>query len=1120
MSSNQALRQSELFSGEDWTVLYRAFNQINFNSYDPPSINAALRSYIQTNYPEEFNDWTENSEFVAIIDLLSWLAGSLAFRTDVNARENFLETAQSRESILRLARFLSYNPRRAQSARGLLKIQSVSTTQSITDSFGVNLNNQTITWNDPDNPDWQEQFTLVLNSAFVTTNQFGVPFKTATIGGAVTQLYRLTTMATPMSVYTFDSIIDGNRQPFEVVNMDIGTDNGFTERPPQPGNGFHMLYRNDGRGNASSRTGFFVMFKQGVMRNSDYYIQNPVENRVLDINADHISETDVWLQTLTDKEELVSQWEKVPGLYGDNITFNRIAPEIRDIFSVITRPNDQISLRFGDGRFGNAPVGNIRVWFRTVNGEQYTIRPADMADIGVSMQYLDISGKQQTLTLSLSLQESVSNALGSEDAEQIRRRAPQVYGTQNRMVSGEDYNVFPLATNQAVKIRAVNRVYSGHSRFVDINDPTSTFQDTVVIADDGIVYQERLNQYTQVPLSANLTPEQLVNNKIQPMLDKISLRDWIFDYYLNDASMLAETTITEGKLVWQLASGNGFSSLGHLVPIDGDLSPEAITAKRYLATGCKIQFKWLDPVSQQVKTRWTDVNRISSSVKLEDRVFSVDDAILGGGRASVIRILPAFRENLDDRPMTHITPSGASESSILQDYINKNIPFKVFYVPTQNSTLTFGGNTLSGRWISQPFSDQPPQNGIEIVRGSYLGGLFWGFEVTKGLRYVFESVKDVRWHNLNEHKVLDGVQGIDRRDTITVLWSDNWTGVTKPVVFDVVDNVYDPDGFPDYRKVVITPTDQDDDGSMDEPMSIQDLIQFDDITIYKRDYTTTYKSWFPQRMKIGTRISNSQYLGIDGQLNAGDIFYVKPLTGPVTNGEFFIYNTEGVQPHIPLAASEVEKYIVINGRNRLKFQWQHYSGLDIRIDPAPTNIIDLFVLTSEYNFLVRQWIKEGAVPEEMPEPPTDLALKEAFGEFEQYKMFSDELVWRPVKYKFLFGEGATPELKAQFKIVRLPNPTLSDGEIRSRVIQAINNYFDVNKWEFGETFYFTELAAYIHIQLSSSISSVAIVPSANAGKFGELFEVRSETNEVFISTAQIDDVVIIDSNTAVNLRIA
>jgi hypothetical protein len=41
----------------------------------------------------------------------------------------------------------------------------------------------------------------------------------------------------------------------------------------------------------------------------------------------------------------------------------------------------------------------------------------------------------------------------------------------------------------------------------------------------------------------------------------------------------------------------------------------------------------------------------------------------------------------------------------------------------------------------------------------------------------------------------------------------------------------------------------------------------------------------------------------------------------------------------------------------------------------------------------------------------------------------------------------------------------------------------------------------------------------DAGTFGNLFEVRCATDEMFISTAQVSDVVIIDGNTMANLRI-
>ena len=49
-------------------------------------------------------------------------------------------------------------------------------------------------------------------------------------------------------------------------------------------------------------------------------------------------------------------------------------------------------------------------------------------------------GNLETLTVGLSLQETVSNAQARETIGQIKQRAPSSYYTQNRMVNGQDYN--------------------------------------------------------------------------------------------------------------------------------------------------------------------------------------------------------------------------------------------------------------------------------------------------------------------------------------------------------------------------------------------------------------------------------------------------------------------------------------------------------------------------------------------------------------------------------------------------------------------------------------------------------------------------------------------------------
>ena len=140
MTVTQQTRQSQLFAAEDWRVIYTAFTQVNFTAYDFNTIRSAMVDYIRINYPEDFTDWIESSEFVALIDVIAFLGQSLSFRIDLNIRENFMDTATRRESILRLARMLSYEPSRCLTAQGLLKINSVRTDQEIYDSNGYSNN--------------------------------------------------------------------------------------------------------------------------------------------------------------------------------------------------------------------------------------------------------------------------------------------------------------------------------------------------------------------------------------------------------------------------------------------------------------------------------------------------------------------------------------------------------------------------------------------------------------------------------------------------------------------------------------------------------------------------------------------------------------------------------------------------------------------------------------------------------------------------------------------------------------------------------------------------------------------------------------------------------------------
>jgi hypothetical protein len=117
----------------------------------------------------------------------------------------------------------------------------------------------------------------------------------------------------------------------------------------------------------------------------------------------------------------------------------------------------------------------------------------------------------------------------------------------------------------------------------------------------------------------------------------------------------------------------------------------------------------------------------------------------------------------------------------------------------------------------------------------------------------------------------------------------------------------------------------------------------------------------------------------------------------------------------------------------------------------------------------------------------------------------------------LFGPYADQQYQAKFRVVKLSN-NISDNELKTQIISAINNYFEVENWEFGETFYFTELSSYIHQRLGSAIGSIVILPKNTSGAFGDMFSVKADPNELFASTATVADIEIVERITSQTLR--
>ena len=219
-----------------------------------------------------------------------------------------------------------------------------------------------------------------------------------------------------------------------------------------------------------------------------------------------------------------------------------------------------------------------------------------------------------------------------------------------------------------------------------------------------------------------------------------------------------------------------------------------------------------------------------------------------------------------------------------------------------------------------------------------------------------------------------------------------------------------------------------------------------------------------------------------------------------------------------VAAADGE-WIARTGRQDLYFQYRHNSPNNRRIDPAPNNIIDLYLLTKTYSDDYYNWVNDVTGKIAKPTAPTSEELRINFLELENYKMISDTIIYNTANFRPLFGSKAESALQALFKVVKNPLTNISDTEIKSKLLSALNNYFSVDNWDFGETFYFTELATYIQQSMAPYVSSIIIVPNSTNQVYGSLQQITSLPNEILISAATVDNIEIISSITAAQLNL-
>jgi hypothetical protein len=1133
----QTTRQTVLFGVEDWKKIYQTYAEGDFQSYDFDTLRKSFIDYLRQYYPETFNDYIESSEFIALLDIVAFMGQALAFRTDLNTRENYIDTAERRDSVIKLANLVSYTPKRNTPANGYLKVFSVQTTENITDYNGINLSNITVNWADPSNFDWQEQFTAIINASLVNTQNIGSPGNNQTILGVETKEYTINLVPGFLPVIPYTATIDGINMPFEAVNASSLGETYIYEPPPVPNGQFNILFRNDQLGYSSANTGFFFYFKQGVLENQDFNLIESISNRTVDINIEGINNTDVWLYQLDNVGSISKIWQKVPSVYAAAV--EQMTNNLRTVYSTTSRTNDQITLVFGDNVFSAIPVGQFRTYVRASNGLQYIINPEDMQSVQIPISYVSRAGSIETLTFTCGITSPVTNATARETIQQIKERAPARYYTQNRMVNGEDYTNFPFTTyNSIIKSSALNRSSIGTSRYLDLVDPTGKYSSTNVFGSDGALwYTNTTPAFTFVWNTTN-DINNVILNDIQPLLSKVTLKQFYYANFPRPALGALNLTWNQSTTVVNETTGYFVNASGNPAPVGQFTSNNA----KFIVEGSLVKF--VPPAGYYFNIN----NELKAGLPSQSGdtlvLWASPTAIVGDGTNNGLGNL---LDGTGPVVLNTFIPTGAIATQVIPLFVNsfttavrQDIYNQIFVRANfglgydndgaiTGTPYTWYVITAPNLALNEPFSSANAGNTSNasldaswLIQCTYDGSQYT--TIFRSLDYFFGSVIEVRFFFDNAQTIYDSRTGSVISDFVKILKTNSLPNSNQAMYYDtelkIIGQPTLADGLVDDYQVLVGYQDNNTDGITDNPdffLDITGISPASTAAIQPRVYfqlTTDFDNLEryilqPAGRVIGDWPTLAEIEQVKEQYATGQVFYA------YQDNLFYTLslNAQGVK--ILTAATG---WIAQVGRQDLFFQYRHNSSLSNLIDPGSTNIIDLYVVTLEYYTAYSAWIQDTTNTIVEPSPPTINELTTIYAGLQDFKMISDNMIVNSVQFVPLFGAKAANSLRATIKVIPAANTNASNNQIRNLVLATMNAYFDIANWNFGDTFYFSELSGYIHTQIGTYVSSVVLVPLNPQQTFGDLYEIQCAPNQIFVNGATVNDIEVISTLTSTNLQ--
>lgn len=463
-----------------FNLVKQTYEFATFSAYDYSTVKRALIDQLRVQFPEVFNDYTEFDELIMIINSFAYISELFAYRLDINAQENFIQTATIKQNVIKLADWIGYTPKRCIPARGLFKIDSITPQYDIVDVRGENLKNREIRWNDTNNVFWKSQFLTILQQSLDEEVLNANENKRVQIGNTIIEQYSLSTINTAFGTVGISS---NDGVLFNILSSGV-TSSGFVENSPSATNKVSLFSLDDNTGDSSTNTGFFFDVTQGELSSYNFTIDKIIPNNTITISAANINEFDVWLYD----NNINEFWYPT-----DKLFFNKVVSN--NIYKIKPVDDNSIELIFGDGVLSNIPIGNYTVFYRTSLNQNVLIPKQTITGIKVSIP-LFFNNTRNIINFKISCGTDLSST-ASEDLQHIKRIASGHFQTQDRLVTEYDYNNYLLQDQRVLCANATPIKSIGDSSFFTWNKQINSNFD--LLFDDVYCFMDQQTKITSYP---------------------------------------------------------------------------------------------------------------------------------------------------------------------------------------------------------------------------------------------------------------------------------------------------------------------------------------------------------------------------------------------------------------------------------------------------------------------------------------------------------------------------------------------------------------------------------------------------------------------------------------------